>query len=227
MRLSFTEIRSATQVIPQLFKQYKTDLWVGSYCFDKFSPSMLKQFLSPESCDEELIDALFSARELFWQPNMQPSLTTWITRFSMLRVFVKSYIEALKVHDTPIDYLYAGILHDMVLQIEATQEALTSSTTSDLEQLFQSVMKFRLSVYPHIIFFTKHPYMPESVLKYAQNRLHIMIHTLFLKGGYAFRLFQDPYWQIRPVSKQSSDRTERKDASSAPQAESSTSQIDS
>lgn len=215
MRLPFTEIGPAIQTIPQLFKQYKIDLWIGSYCFDEFSHSILKQFLSPESCDEELIEALFTERELFWQPDMQPSLTTWITRFSILKVFIKDYIEMLKVHDAPVDYLYASILHDIILQVEKVQESLTSSTTSNLDQSFQSVMKFRLSVYPHITFFMKHPCMSKSVLKCAQNRLHLMIHTLFLKSGYAFHLFQDPYWQITPSLRSVAPSAERKDASSS------------
>ena len=227
MRLPFTEIRDASRLIPHLFKQYRTDLWIGSYCFDEFSPSMLKQFLNPESYDDELIATLFTERELFWQPNMNPSLTAWLTRFNMLKVFVKEYIEKLKAHDTPIDYLYAGILYDMTLHIEKVQEQLTSSTTSNLELLFQNVMKFRLSVYPHITFFMRHPFTPETELKYAQNRLHIMIHTLFLKGGYAFRLFQDPYWQIVLRSEKVPPPTERRDTSSATSSESPTPQADS
>ena len=196
MRLPYEEIWSALRIIPQLFTRCQLDLCLGDYCFFDLSEEMLLQLREKESCDKEILPVLFSERELFWQPNLQPSLSAWYTRFSTFIFFIDHYVELLKKNDSPADYLYAAILHDLKAKARHIQKSFAETASISSQLRFQTLTRFRIAVYPHILFFMRHAYMPVAEIHTAENRLDIMMQSI-PRSYRLLQLLREPYWQLQ------------------------------
>lgn len=197
MRLPFQEIWDATVLVPDFFPKYRVDLYLGDYCFQALSQEMLQQLQQPSSCDSDLLPVLFSEREIFWQPDMQPSLNAWCTRFNIFNDFLHHYTEALKNQDTSVDYLYAAILHDLKTKATYTQNMLKNSVQATPQVQYRFIARFRVATYPHILFFLRQPHVPLIAARYAENRLDLMIRTLLLKNKIPLRVLVEPRWQLQ------------------------------
>ena len=202
MRLPFEEIWSAMKIVPQLFARCRLDLCLGDYHFSDISEETLLQLQEEESCDKELLSVLFSERELFWQPNLQPSLSAWHTRFNTFIVFINHYVDLLKRNDSPVDYLYAAVLHDLKTKARRVQKSFTEAANTSSQVQLQSLMRFRIATYPHVLFFMRHPYMPVAEVYATKKRLDLMIQAI-PRTHRLFQLLREPCWCLQLLSEAS------------------------
>ena len=199
MRLPFEEIWAAMEIIPQFFLRCRLDLCLGDYRFSNISEETLLHLQEEESCDKELLPVLFSEREIFWQPNLQPSLPAWYTRFNTFIVFINQYVDLLKRNDSPVDYLYAAVLHDLKTKARRVQKSFTEASNTSSQSQLQSLLRFRIATYPHVLFFMYHPYMPVAEVYTTKKRLDLMIQSI-PRTHRLLQLLTEPCWRLQLLS---------------------------
>ena len=210
MRFPYEQIWAVDAFFKESFERYDMTLCLGDYSFSGIGVDTLDQLKEPLRFSDVLFSELFIERDLFWQPNLVPSLSAWQSRFGTTKLFLKECIDELNKEDASLAYLYAGILHNMAVRIDSLAEVFCQSPLPSKKELMAALMQFRLGIHPHLRFFLAHPHFSVSLKYNAQRLLSLMVRHLILEGRYDVGQFEWPMWQFLLPEKKKEPAEEKK-----------------
>lgn len=182
--------------------------------------SLVEQMENDPYYDAELLPNLFTFREIFWQPNVYPSLNACLTGLKL----VANYSTELATEnaDTEIETrkLYTQLVAHIGKLAEEAHQSLSKSENAG-EMIPAVLGEFRKQSFPVIMLFIHHPMNRIDYREDALRRVNFMVKTLLDQYQLRFNDLMLPYWEVERAQSPKSAKTARdEDQPAAPDTES-------
>ena len=195
MKLAFTEVWSFLKLIQGAEESWWLKLVAGNCVWENASHSLVQQLENDSYYDVELLPNLFTFREIFWQPNVYPSLNACLTGLKLVANFSDELKEEYSNSGEETRKLYVHLVNHIGKLAEEAHEMLSKGDQAD-EQIPPVVGEFRKQSFPVIMLFIHHPMNRASYREDALRRVNFMVKTLLVQYQLRFNDLMLPYWEI-------------------------------
>ena len=219
MKLPFTEVWSFFKLVKDMEASWRFKLVAGNCVWENASQSLVQQLEDDSYYDVELLPNLFTFREIFWQPNVYPSLNACLTGLKL----VANYSDELKDEQgssgEETRKLYVHLVSHVGKLAEEAHESL-SRVEQASEHIPAVVGEFRKQAFPVIMLFIHHPMNRVAYKEDALRRINFMVKTLLEQYQLRFNDLMLPYWEIERTAAVKTAAQVGKLASDEPETES-------
>ncbi len=195
MKLPFAEIWPFARLIKGEEASWSFTLVAGDCRWEDVKPALVGEIENDLYYDAELLPNLFTFREIFWQPNVYPTLNACLTGLKLVTNYSAeltlehgdSDVETRKVYVHLVDYIGKLAQH-------AHDELSSSAQASD--RIPQVLKEFRKQSFPVIMLFIHHPMNRIDYREDALRRVNFMVKTLLDQYQLRFNDLMLPYWEV-------------------------------
>jgi len=195
MKLPFAEIWSFARLIKGQEASWSFTLVAGDCRWEKVESSLIAEIENDIYFDPELLPNLFTFREIFWQPNVYPTLNACLTGLKLVTNYSaeltlehgESVIATRKMYVHLVDYV-GGLAQKAYDDL--------SKNGQDPERIPQVLKEFRKHSFPVILLFIHHPMNRIDYREDALRRVNFMVKTLLDQYLLRFNDLMLPYWEV-------------------------------
>lgn len=198
MKLSFTEVWSFLKLMKGAEESWRLTLVAGNCVWENASHSLVQQLEDDSHYDVELLPNLFTFREIFWQPNVYPSLNACLTGLKLVANYSNELKEEHGNSDEETRKLYVHLVNHIGKLAEEAHEILSGGEQAG-EQIPPVVGEFRKQSFPVIMLFIHHPMNRPAYREDALRRINFMVKTLLEQYQLRFNDLMLPYWEIERI----------------------------
>lgn len=198
MRIALQEIWNFIDLIDADKRGWEFMLDAGLHQVNGISTSTLKSLKKDQEYDTELLPALFTFREILWQPDVFTEASMCYAPLRVLKAFCEESMEELDVKN-PVQRVYFELLEgvaDCCARAEAEIQEGKRAVTDVLGQ-------FRTCTFPIIKFFIFHPLNRNDYYNDAINRLNYAVKIMLTQFYGLYSELGEPSWVVTVVEKKS------------------------
>lgn len=223
MKLAFAEIWSFLDIVGDEAHLWSFRLRAGDFLQENITPGLIAQLKEDAFYDPEILPNLFTFREIFWQPNVYPTLNACLTGLKLVANYSHELTEQLDGTEEPTVRLYTELVHHIGQLAVQANEMLSADETA-AEKLPAVLGEFRKQAFPVIMLFIHHPMNRADYKEDALRRINFMVKTLIEQYQLRFNDLLLPHWELaRPAGADSqTEITHSGEASSETNTESPT-----
>lgn len=171
-------------------------LVAGECSWDEVSLELIRQLESDPFYDPETLPSLFTFREIFWQPNVYPTLNACLTGLKLLTNFSAELSEEYAESDKETHKLYVHLV-DHIGKLALQSHAQLADHQNANDQIPSVLGEFRKQCFPVIMLFTHHPMNRADYREDALRRVNFMVKTLLEQYQLRFNDLLLPHWELK------------------------------
>ncbi len=174
-------------------------LVAGDCVWENGTHTLITQLENDLYYDAELLPNLFTFREIFWQPNVYPTLNACLTGLKLVVNYGQELTEDYATAGEETRLLYAHLVSHIGKLAQEAHEVLSKSDQAS-EQIPAVLGEFRKQSFPVIMLFIHHPMNRIDYREDALRRVNFMVKTLLDQYQLRFNDLMLPYWEISRAS---------------------------
>ncbi len=195
MKLAFDEIWSFLEIIGEEAPLWTFTLKAGSFSREGVSLDLTHQLENDALYDPEMLPNLFTFREIFWQPNVYPTLSACLTGLKLVVNYSSELAEEYQDATTETQQLYVDLVNHIGLLAAEANEKLASNEDAN-DQIPSVLGEFRKQSFPVIMLFIQHPMNRNDYKEDALRRINFMVKTLIEQYQLRFNDLLLPHWEL-------------------------------
>lgn len=192
MKIGISEIWNLACLIDMHEHGWHFDLVAGDVCIRGLSLQELTAVWHDSAYDVELLPALFTFREILWQPDVFTESANALPALRILKAHCEEVTEAYEHEQarTPL-HLYTRLLEGV-----AAATGLAIQELHSQQSVREALRALRLRIFPIIRFFICHPQNKTEYQRDAINRLNFAVKVMITEFDGKYTEFTDPYWEV-------------------------------
>ncbi|MEQ8808425.1 MAG: hypothetical protein RIE59_05100 [Imperialibacter sp.] len=195
MKLDFGEIWPFLKIVGEEAPKWSFNLVAGNFVSEKVPLTLIRQLESDSYYDAEMLPNLFTFREVFWQPNVYPTLSACLTGLKLVVNYSNELTEEYANSTQETQQLYVHLVkHIGELARQANEQLEGSEQASD--QIPSVLGEFRKQSFPVIMLFIHHPMNRVDYKEDALRRVNFMVKTLIEQYQLRFNDLLLPHWEL-------------------------------
>lgn len=198
LKIALKEIWTFYDHYKDLFARQQIELVAGDLVIPNISAEDIVAIQSDSSYDTELLPAIFTFREVLWQPNVYPDAKMILPAMRILKSFCEEQSAVFSENKSVTGGLYASLLQGLA-QAASLAEADLQRTETSASQVLGI---FRIAAFPIVKFFIDHPMNRPDHYQDAVNRLNYAVEVMLTQLHGRYTALEDPYWKIYTPGKE-------------------------
>lgn len=215
MKLAFSEIWTFLQLTKEEASTWTYKLVAGDCVWEESSLNLIQQVENDPYYDPEMLPNLFTFREIFWQPNVYPTLNGCLTGLKLVTNYSTELAEEYAASAQETHKLYVYLVQHIGKLADLAHEQLAASDTAN-DQIPGVLGEFRKQSFPVIMLFIHHPMNRADYREDALRRINFMVKTLLEQYQLRFNDLLLPHWLLDRVP-QAPAKEKKKAADQAPE----------
>ncbi len=192
MNIALSEIWNFLSIVDQKEQGWSYTLHAGAVAIKGIDTEVMHHLKKDQAYDTELLPALFTFREILWQPDVFTDASMSLPPLRILKAFCADTVVELMDKEDLTSPIYVSLIKGL--------GKCTSKTIKSLEKEGPNVQKelgrLRTCAFPIIKFFINHPKNRKDYQMDALNRLNYAVKIMLTEFYGRYSDLAEPYWQI-------------------------------
>ncbi|MEQ9376157.1 MAG: hypothetical protein RIG68_13310 [Imperialibacter sp.] len=195
MKLDFGEIWPFLKIVGEEAPKWSFNLVAGNFVSEKVPLTLIRQLESDSYYDAEMLPNLFTFREVFWQPNVYPTLNACLTGLKLVANYSNELTEEYANSTQKTQQLYVSLVKHIGDLARQTNKQLAGSEQAS-DRIPSVLGEFRKQSFPVIMLFIHHPMNRIDYKEDALRRINFMVKTLIEQYQLRFNDLLLPHWEL-------------------------------
>lgn len=191
MRIDFQEIWNFINLLDADERGWDFSLEAGIYSVKGIKNDTLRNLQKDEKYDTELLPALFTFREILWQPNVFTEAQMSSSPLRVLKAFCDESIEQMD-KTNGVQCIYSKLLKGVATCCEKTEMEIMEGKGKITDILGY----FRMCTFPIIKVFIYHPMNRKDYYLDAMNRLNYAVKIMLTQFYGQYSELTEPHWIV-------------------------------
>ena len=202
MKINLNEVWGFMEIAPFPEKkdakevQWIYELVAGDISIPNLSTDDIKSLNTDKNYDTELLPAIFTYREILWQPNVYTQPALCIPQLNILKVFCEDFVEVNKENTNGTIWLYSKLLFGLIKYCDTAIKKISDTEKKGNIRISSILGDLRKDAFPIIKFFIYHPMNRKDYHFDALNRLKYAVKIMLTQYNNKYDDLHDPYWTV-------------------------------
>ena len=176
---------------------FRITLCVGKKRMQNIACEIICDMRKDAGYDSDLLNVIFSEKEVFWDPNRSPDPRTYVIQLKVVEHTCEEIVETFKKRDAAVAYIYAEIMAQLLKTVQTHRERVGEQGRIDPK----GIGDFRCDTLPFFSFFIGHPKTKKNDQREALRKFSHMVESLMTgMNRQLHQIEMAPYWEIEKAT---------------------------